>query len=392
MKRFSLNVLIMYLVIIVYCSIINIFNLDIYPIFSIYINPTIWLLLIVLTLKLLKPDKSRIKDKGGKKQTLFIFSIFYLIIYFLLGLLFGFEYSPYSHKLIGIIKNIFSIVLVIIFQEKLRCILINYIGNKKKYFILLTILFIIINLNFSLAMLSFSSFETLFKYFFETFMVTCISQFLYTFFAKTCGFVPLLLFRLPIEISFLLVPVFPRLDWFIYSIFHLIIYTIFYFVLKYEYSEKENRISANKPSNPLLYVPLIILIIVFVSFVMGAFKYRPVAIVSNSMVPVFERGDIAIIKKIKNKDIPKLHINDIIEYRIDNYVVIHRITKIEEQNGIYYFQTKGDNNNAPDTKYVSQNQVIGVVKYIIPKLGYPTVWLSDLFKKNNKVSVEMGNN
>ena len=84
-----------------------------------------------------------------------------------------------------------------------------------------------------------------------------------------------------------------------------------------------------------------------------------------------------------------MQINDIIEYRLDNHTVVHRIIQIEQSNNKLYFKTKGDNNNAPDTEFVSEEQVTGIVKMVAPKLGYPTVWLSDLFN-NSKPDVEMG--
>ena len=107
------------------------------------------------------------------------------------------------------------------------------------------------------------------------------------------------------------------------------------------------------------------------------------------MKPIFSRGDMVIIQKIDKKDIQKLTIGDIIEYRLDNHIIVHRIIEKKEKNKKLIFKTKGDNNNAPDTKYVSEEQIIGLVKFVAPKIGYPTVWLSEIFT-NSKPDVEMG--
>ena len=58
------------------------------------------------------------------------------------------------------------------------------------------------------------------------------------------------------------------------------------------------------------------------------------------MYPTFERGSVAIIKKI-GEDHSKLDIGEIIAYHYENKIIAHRIAKITEINGKKYFYTKG---------------------------------------------------
>lgn len=387
MRKFNINAGIIYLIIFIVTLIKIIFNLDRYPIFNYFINNIIWIGILYISIKLLKNDNMRIRDKNGKMQTLIIFSILYLIIYFSTGLIFGFEYSPYSRKIFSIIKNILAFIVVIFFEEKVRTILVSYSGNKKRYFILISILFIFVNLNFY-SFISIKSFSGIFKFIFGTLLVLVTKEFLLTYLSKKCGFKAVIAYIIPIEIVFLLVPVFPRLDWFLNCVFHLIYYFIIFIVVRREYENKEIR-ERYKSSGLITYIPFFTVIILFIGFVMGFFKYRPIAIMSNSMYPIFSRGDMVIIKNVNKENLQNLQINDIIEYRLDNHTVVHRIIKIEQSNNKLYFKTKGDNNNAPDTEFVSEEQVTGIVKMVAPKLGYPTVWLSDLFN-NSKPEVEMG--
>lgn len=379
MRRCNYKVILIYFTMIIYTIIKVIFNLEKNNIFNYFINNIFWIVLLYITIKLLNDDNMRIKDKYGKKQLLTIFSILYIIIYFLLGLIVGYEYSPYSRNILSIIKNIISLILVIPFQEKVRSILISYSENKNKYFIIITVLFALINLNYN-SLFSIKYYSELFKFLFSNIILLIAQQLLYTYISKKCGYKSILSFILPIEISFLLTPIFPKLDWFLNCIFHMIFYLMIYIEIKKECNVTDNT-HRYKPVSFITCIPFIIIIIIFICFVMGVFKYRPVAVMSNSMVPIFQRGDIVIVKKINEENLHLLRINDIIEYRLDNYIVIHKIVNIEEENDMLYFKTKGDNNNAPDVKYVKENQVIGIVKLVIPKLGYPTVWLSELFQK-----------
>ena len=50
--------------------------------------------------------------------------------------------------------------------------------------------------------------------------------------------------------------------------------------------------------------------------------------------------------------------------------ITHRIIDIKIENGKYFYSTKGDNNNTADTHYVSQDDVIGKVIFVIPKVGF----------------------
>ncbi|GLI11826.1 hypothetical protein MARBORIA2_09160 [Methanobrevibacter arboriphilus] len=64
--------------------------------------------------------------------------------------------------------------------------------------------------------------------------------------------------------------------------------------------------------------------------------------------------------------------------------VIHRIINETYVNGSKYYVIKGDNNNVPDPYLVSPSQItervvtIGEQPFIIPKIGYITIWLKGL--------------
>ena len=80
----------------------------------------------------------------------------------------------------------------------------------------------------------------------------------------------------------------------------------------------------------------------------------------------FDAGDVGIVKKEK-----KYKVGEVIVFLKDNMKapIIHRIIKINED-GTY--QTKGDNNNAPleVESSIKNNEIIGKVIFIIPKIGY----------------------
>jgi signal peptidase I len=101
-------------------------------------------------------------------------------------------------------------------------------------------------------------------------------------------------------------------------------------------------------------------------------------------------GDLIIIQGAKpaslNADYPN---SDIIVFRKPgnpNELIVHRIVDKYEENGIFYFRTKG-NGNPPakwpspiqpegyDPWVVSQNLVVGKVVMRIPWVGYIVIFL-----------------
>ena len=127
--------------------------------------------------------------------------------------------------------------------------------------------------------------------------------------------------------------------------------------------------------------------ILLILFVVGVFKYKPTSIMSNSMADIFHRGDVVIVKKISEND--QLDVNDIVEYELYNAKVVHRIIEIKvDEDGKTIYRTKGDNNNAPDMEWVNTEQISGIVKLKIPKIGYPSVWLNEVFGNNKPSNIE----
>lgn len=97
------------------------------------------------------------------------------------------------------------------------------------------------------------------------------------------------------------------------------------------------------------------------------------------MKPEFSRGDVCIVKKID--EVEEIQQGDIIEYIYNNTSILHRVIKIEESITRKEFITKGDNNTMQDIYPVHEEQILGIVKYKIPYIGYPSVWLSELLLK-----------
>ena len=106
------------------------------------------------------------------------------------------------------------------------------------------------------------------------------------------------------------------------------------------------------------------------------FGLRSYVIVSGSMEPTINIGDVIIVKIFQNNS--NYEVNDIISYHENNSVVTHRIVKVEKlENDKVRYITKGDNNNTYDNFVVEQSNVDGKVIKIIPKIGYLSLFIEN---------------
>ena len=89
-------------------------------------------------------------------------------------------------------------------------------------------------------------------------------------------------------------------------------------------------------------------------------------------------GDTIIYEQYKNQTIKK---GDIIIFNNSGIKTIHRVIKIENINKETRYTTKGDANELEDLGYITKENIIGIKKLRIKFIGYPTIWLRELFNK-----------
>ena len=124
----------------------------------------------------------------------------------------------------------------------------------------------------------------------------------------------------------------------------------------------------------LLFV-LIICLQRFSNNRLSFFNYRMFTVVSGSMEPEYEIGDVLIAKE---KDPSTIKVGDAISYlgtigQFEDKVITHRVINIEkDEDGKLLFHTKGDANLIEDP-VVHQDKLYGVVIY-------KTVILSNIYR------------
>ena len=96
------------------------------------------------------------------------------------------------------------------------------------------------------------------------------------------------------------------------------------------------------------------------------FGWKPFIVLSGSMETQINTGDLVIEKETENTN---LNEGDIIAFKNGDTVITHRIVERIEEEGKLQYKTKGDNNNVTDDWYVEPDNIEGIYKFKISKLG-----------------------
>lgn len=117
---------------------------------------------------------------------------------------------------------------------------------------------------------------------------------------------------------------------------------------------------------------IISLVICFAIVLRGSiiFGIEPFNVMSNSMKPYFQQGDLVYVDR--KCDSSELEKRDVIAFETEGSTVTHRIVNIKSTG----FTTKGDANEVEDLNEVKRENVIGKVVFVIPQLGNVQMFFS----------------
>ena len=200
----------------------------------------IWIALTIISVPI-ENDHTRFKGKKEKVKTTLIIVITYYILYFLLGLILGYKKSPYGRSIFIILKNLFFIVGMIGMQDYVRTKVMNN-QRKKINYVLFTLVFVLLRLDYTEGLAVFSSGEKIFEYIASVIIPEIAKGCVCSYLAISGGTLLVYAYSIPVALFQVLSPIFPNLDWFLKSIFDILISLILFLYNNYEHTIKTTRI------------------------------------------------------------------------------------------------------------------------------------------------------
>ena len=344
-----------------------------------YIKIIFLLLVIVILKKNIGIERDNHRYTKDIIFEILIFLLVFFIIYYLLGIIIGFAKTENYYTINGIIKFIIPIILIVILKEYLRYSMIMKAEGSLLLVITTIILFILFDSSNAIFYNSLKTKYDLFSLFSLTLLPAISTNIICSYLVYKVGYKPSIVYLLIIELYQYLIPIVPNPNEYLSSVikFLLPIYLLHILNKFYKQNHEEELNRDYKKKNILSILMPTFLISILVYFSSGYFKYYSIAIASGSMEKVLSKGDVVIVEKIKD-DYKSLKEGNIIAYKYEGIIVVHRIEKIIKNKNKLKIYTKGDANKNIDNYVVEEEYVIGKVKFKVPLIGLPTVWLNEL--------------
>lgn len=111
----------------------------------------------------------------------------------------------------------------------------------------------------------------------------------------------------------------------------------------------------------------------------NAFHAKSLTVMSGSMQPTIDVGDVIVARQISPLD---ARIGDIVTFRDPlehDRLITHRVREIHVLKDLVLFVTKGDANTNTEHWVVPKSGTIGRVAFHVPRLGYFMVWVHSTF-------------
>lgn len=385
MSQRNLKNFILIAIIVVYLTIYKLLLFPKYMGVSEIVNTSFLVVYLAIAIKFLgyRKDKSSFDSKNIVRSVLLYIFLTFLAMYGL-GFVVGFLKNAYSRNVFTLIQNIFLPILTIILCELIRYVLIWANRDKKIIVCLFTGLLTLFELFISVRSLPLDSLEEMFNVIATIILPVIIKNCVMSYLCYHIGYKVPILYRLIMDVYVFIVPFVPDIGDYLNSMI-LIALPILVYISSFSYIDdrtKQVDYFFEEEKFSIWDIPVAVLLITLAVLVSGFFPHYMIGVGSDSMKPVINKGDAVILKKVNEKTVLKK--GDIVAYTNEDNTrtIVHRIEEISKANGKKAYVTKGDANNGVDSNVVSEDQIKGIVKVKIPFIAYPTVWLTELFKKN----------
>lgn len=315
----------------------------------------------------------------NKREVLILFSVIgalYVTLYYVLGIFYGFANNPYKLGVTLIFSHILPIVVVIIATEITRSVLVAQKGTIVNILTYLSCtLAEIIALGSSIDVTNFNRFMDMVG---MVILPALTSNLLYNYVSSKYGAAPVVVYRLLRTLHIYLIPVATAVPESLLAFAELVI-PIVILVFVYALYENKGKRAVEKPAwwKKVLTVVVVILMILVVMLISCRFEYAIIVIGSESMTGELNKGDAVVYEDYDEGD--EIQKGTILVFDKDGTRTIHRVIDIEYVNGQVRYITKGDANTSSDDGYITHANIVGIAKFKISYIGYPSIWLRGIF-------------
>lgn len=314
----------------------------------------------------------------NRHQVLLLMSVMglmYVVLYYLSGLFFGFSKTGYKLNLYFTLRFILPITVITIATEVIRSVI--RAQNSRLADTLCFATCVCAQMLIHSGVNGLHTYDQFMELVAVAFFPAILSNFLFHYTAKRFGPYPNIVFRLLTTLYVYFIPYKPNMPDSMFAFANLLIPLAIYFFLDALY-EKKKRYALGKRSRltPVFTALGVVVMAGVIVLFSNQFRFGALVIATDSMSGELDKGDIAIFER-QEDHLPE--VGQVITFAVDGRIIVHRLVDLERINGQLRFFTKGDANEEPDAGYITESQLVGTVKWKLPYIGYPTIWLRAIF-------------
>lgn len=336
-----------------------------------------FLLIIVLSL-LIGFSKDNNRYNKDIILTIIIGCLSYYVLTYVLGFFFGFNKNVYNLKIYNIFDNILPALLLIVSTEILRNTINSKIKDKVWILVYSVFVFTLIDTTFIINSSDYTKFSSTLILLGLYVLPSLSKNFLLTYLSYKTGYKSTIVYRFLMEIPLYILPIIPNFGDYINSVVYIVVPVLIFSAVRGLFdkvAKREIKLSRVKNYGLIIKGAVVLVLTILVGLTSGIFKYQFVVIATGSMTPNINKGDVVLVNKLKDDEIKKLQPGQVLVFKHDEKLVVHRISKIYKSGNEIFFKTKGDNNNDEDNYLIEVSEVLGTTDFTIRYLGYPTVML-----------------
>lgn len=337
----------------------------------------IFIIIFLLSFIFFKFRKDKTYARIQVTITMLLIGIVQIVLYLLNGFLEGFSKNAISMSFNRFLTVILPIILILVVIELLRYMISVKFEKNNLIRILSITMFVLFDVTLFGSNVNFNSLDSVLEFLGITFFPSLVSNIVFDDMVVKYGYKPILVYRLLTTLCYYMLPIVPNMYILFRAIARIVIPLIFYFILSYMYDRVTFQEALKvKPKISISSIIILILVIIMAGLISCEFRYGILTIGSGSMTGTLNKGDIAFFEKFNGQE---LEIGDIIIFKRGKRNIVHRITQVGLFNDEYVYITKGDKNKVEDNGYVYQKDIQGIVHYRIKYIGYPSIWIRNLF-------------
>lgn len=309
-----------------------------------------------------------------------VIGLVYVTLYYVSALHFGFTKTGYGLKADIIFTLTIPIAIIIVTTEIIRYIL--QAQKNKIVSVLAYLICLVSDVLICSNIADITNFSTFMDVVGLTLFPGIIYNLLYNYLSTRYGYLPNIIYRVLTVLIFYLIPYGSAISDSLVAFINMILpLGIFYFIDSlYESKRRYALGQASLLSQNLSRIFSVLAAIIMIGVVMlisNQFYYGSLVIATDSMTGEINKGDMIIYERYEDQLVIE---GQVIVFEKNKSVIVHRVADIKIINGETRYYTKGDANEDLDTGYITDSNIIGLVNYKIPFLGYPTIWVRSLFK------------